>query len=158
MLPLDLLDTAELLLQSGRGKPTQASVRRAFSSIYYGLFHFVCRECADRLIGATVNCRNQRAWAQVYRALDHRDAKIRCKKIAKENDVLNFPIAIREVATLFATLQEKRHEADYDIRAQLTETDAFAYLATVRSAVVAFERAPIKHRRAFAAYILVKDR
>lgn len=94
----------------------------------------------------------------MYRALDHKAAKVRCKQLGKENHVLNFPPAIKDLAVLFVSLQEKRHEADYDPRSTLTTFDATTQLADVRDAIKRFERASKKHRKAFAAYILINLR
>jgi hypothetical protein len=156
--PLDLLDTAEFLLLANNGTPSQANIRRAYSSIYYALFHTLCQECADRIVGSTPNCRSQRAWEQVYRALDHGPAKKQCKKITNENHLLNFPAAIKDFAALLCTLQQKRHSADYAIRDQFSETDALTQMEIARIAIRKFLKAPIKHRKALAAYLLINQR
>lgn len=158
MRPLDLLDSADLLLLPPGQETTEANLRRAWSSIYYALFHFICHECADRIIGDSDDCRQQRAWNQVYRALDHGAAKTRCKTISKENHALNFPDAIKDVAGLFVTLQSKRHEADYDMSVVPTVTDVRHYISEVRSQVDRFSACEEKHRRAFVAYMLINRR
>lgn len=158
MQPLELIDTADILLASNGGNPTDSSIRRAMSAVYYGLFHYICAECADRLIGSSPECRRQRAWFQVYRALDHKAAKRRCKTISKENHSLNFPDAIMELSGLLVSLQEKRHEADYNPKAEITALDAETYGAAVRSSISQFEKSKIKHRRAFVSYLLVNHR
>ncbi len=48
----DLLDQAELLATSDARKPKQANLRRAVSSAYYGVFHYLDRESCNRLFGS----------------------------------------------------------------------------------------------------------
>lgn len=158
MQPLELLDSADLLLRPQGEETTEANLRRAWSSIYYAPFHVISEDCADRIIGDSDECRAQRAWHQVYRALDHGPGKVRCKTIAKENAHLNFPDGIRDVAALFVTLQNKRHEADYDMRSTPTSTDVRGYIAEVREVVERFLACDDKHKKAFAAYLLVHHR
>lgn len=156
MNPFDLLKTADALLSSAKGgRPTGASLRRAVSSAYYALFHCLARECADLLIGGSGSDRSEAAWQQVYRALEHGPAKTKCRK---QKVIRKFPVAIQIFAGTFAELQEKRHGADYDPLAQFTKSDVSFDIAAVGIAIAEFKSAPIKHRRAFCAYILFKDR
>ncbi len=156
MNPSDLLATARELLSPPRGgPPTEASLRRAISSAYYALFHFLARECADLLIGAGGSDRSDAAWRQVYRALEHGPAKTKCRK---REMMRRFPEGIRSFASVFAELQEKRHAADYDPSAQFTETDTSTDIAAVADTMAKFISAPVRDRRAFCAYILFKDR
>ena len=39
MKPLDLIEAARDMTESGRGRPTQAKLRRAVSTAYYAMFH-----------------------------------------------------------------------------------------------------------------------
>lgn len=55
-------------------------------------------------------------------------------------------------------LQEKRHRADYDPFAQFTKLDVSSDIVAVESAITELKSAPEKHRRAFCAYVLFKDR
>lgn len=155
MNPSDLLDTAYVLLSSAGGKPTEASLRRAVSSAYYALFHCLSRECADLLIGGSGSDRSDAAWRQVYRALEHGPAKTKCRK---QEAIRKFPVEIQIYASTFVELQEKRHSADYDSLAQVTESNVGASINAAGFAISVFESAPAKHRRAFCAYILFKDR
>ena len=151
MQPLDLLKTAELLIKGG-ARPMEANLRRAHSTVYYALFHCLARTCADALIGGTRNGRSQSAWQQTYRALQHKVAKNACR----HGRVAQFPDAIRDFANIFATMQLKRHLADYDPLARLTKSEVRADIELTRQAMADFCQAPMKDRRAFCAFVLFK--
>ena len=72
--------------------------------------------------------------------------------------IRKFPVQIQSFSKTFADLQEKRHSADYDPFAQFQELDVSTDLAAAETAITDFKSAPTKHRRAFCAYILFKDR
>lgn len=155
MKPLDLLKTSKVLLASAKGKPTDASLRRATSSAYYALFHCLARNCADLLIGGTSADRSNEAWKQVYRALDHNFAKDRCKDKAM---IKKFPRKIEDFANTFVTLQEKRHQADYDPGGNFLKSGVTYDIDLAEQAVKDFSSVGAKHRRAFCAYVLFKRR
>ena len=55
-------------------KPRQADLKRAISTAYYALFHAMAKDAADMLVGVGAD-RPDKAWTQLYRALQHGDAK-----------------------------------------------------------------------------------
>jgi hypothetical protein len=132
--PRELLASARILLRSKQGRPTDASLRRAVSAGYYALFHCVCHECADLLIGPRKSKRSEEAWRQVYRSLDHNAAKRRCRNPLIDN----FPSGIKGFADVFVTMQDKRHDADYNPRAQFTRSSVTNDLQVVESALLLF--------------------
>jgi uncharacterized protein (UPF0332 family) len=152
--PLDLVESADVLLSSSRGKPSQVSLRRATSSAYYAMFHCLARNCADLLVGGVNSDRSKHAWRQVYRALEHGIAKNACK----DRLVANFPQAIEDFASNFASMQEKRHAADYDPSIRLTKSEVATDVRTARKAIEQFRQVALKDRRAFAVYVLFKKR
>ncbi len=154
MKPLDLIDSANILVRSCKGKPSQVSLRRATSSAYYALFHCLSRTCADLLVGGSSAVRSKHAWRQTYRALEHGFAKSACK----DGIIAKFPKAIEDFANNFVALQEKRHAADYDPLVRLTKSEVVADIAAAKNAIVRFQAEPIKDRRAFAAHVLFKKR
>lgn len=155
MQPLDLIESANILVKSCRGKPSQVSLRRATSSAYYAMFHCLARNCADLLVGGTNAIRSKHAWRQTYRALEHAFAKNACKD---GSIVTKFPKAIEDFANNFVAMQEKRHAADYDPSVKLTKSEVVTDIKTAREAIVEFQKVPIKDRRAFAAHVLFKKR
>lgn len=153
MQPLDLLDTAADLL-AGNSRPREANLRRAQSTIYYAMFHCLCKQCADTLMGGTGATRSNKAWKQTYRALSHGKTKNSCghKQISK------FPDPIRNFANLFVSLQEKRHEADYDPHANFAKSGVKTDLTWAKQVIIDFMQAPMKDRRAFCAFVLFTTR
>lgn len=153
MIPRDLLAQAEHLTKLSPKRPKQANLRRAVSASYYAVFHALCWSNANVLAG-TGKAKPQRAWLQVYRAVDHAQAKSRCKSLTTRS----FPESIRAFSDAFVALQEHRHRADYSPVLHFTKQEATAIVGLARSAVVAIQRTRIKDRRAFAIHVLLNYR
>ena len=107
------------------------------------------------LVGGPSAGRSMHAWRQVYRALEHGTAKNACKT---QELVKKFPKDIEDFANAFVTMQAKRHKADYDPMERFFKSSVKQDIADVKNVIERFEKAPIKHRRAFAAYVLLKTR
>ena len=154
--PLDLISTARHLAKlGGTRRPRQSDLKRAVSTAYYALFHAMCQNCADSFIGGTNADRSASAWRQVYRSVDHGHAKSQCKN----KDMLEkFPKDIEDFAEQFYKLQIERHAADYDPNSKFFRTDVQATIDAAEVAMKAFAKVPIKHRRAFAAWVSLRDR
>jgi hypothetical protein len=115
----------------------------------------MARTCADLLVGGDGASKSKSAWAQVYRAVEHGFAKNACKDgliISK------FPRPIEDFANVFATMQVKRLNADYDPFAKFTKSEVAQDIATAERAMADFVKAPLKDRRAFCAFVLFKKR
>ena len=155
-----LLKVADDLLHMNKRRSQEAHLRRALSSIYYALFHFLAQSCADSFIGTQgAKNRSHKAWQQVYRALDHGAAKNACE--AAKN--MNFPQSIKKYASLFVEYQKKRHDADYNPYAN-TENDGFTkadildMIDQAEKAIEGMKTASPSDLKAFAAFILLKKR
>lgn len=157
MQPLELIDTAEQMLELNGGEPSEATLRRAISTAYYGSFHYLCRECADRLVGCKPNQRDRPAWRQAYRALMHRVAAERCKKVNGSNE-LNFPATVRDFAALFESMQTLRERADYDMRPGYTKLNTQAYVQNAREMIQKMAKVKPKHRTALAVFLVMPER
>jgi uncharacterized protein (UPF0332 family) len=153
LIPKDLLAQADHLFKLSPKRPKQANLRRAVSASYYAVFHALCWSNANVLVG-TGTTRPQRAWLQAYRAVDHGQAKARCK----ETSVRGFPATIQAFAESFVTLQEYRHRADYSPDQHFTKQEVSVIVGLARSAVTAMSRAPSRDRRAFAIHVLLNYR
>lgn len=119
------------------------------------MFHALCWNCADCLIGGKSANRSDPAWRQAYRTIDHNFAKNQCsngKVLAK------FPKEIEDFAAQFKILQEKRHEADYDPASRFTRLDVETFIDAAELAIKQFTKTRIKDRRAFAAWTAMKAR
>ena len=153
MKSLDLIKVAIVLLQSSRGKPSEASLRRATSTAYYAVFHCLATEGADLLIGGLNASRSKHAWVQTYRALEHGYAKSQCENL---NVIKKFPKAIEDFANAFVTLQKKRHEADYNPFARFSKSTVRADIDLAEQAIRAFRAESIADRRALCAWVLFR--
>ncbi|MYA87924.1 MAG: hypothetical protein F4X97_05655 [Boseongicola sp. SB0662_bin_57] len=155
MQPRDLISSARKILGDGQvGSPKQSDLKRAMSTAYYAMFHAICRNCADTLVGKTPAFRSQGAWNQAYRAVDHRFAKSQCRSATMPA----FPPEIADFAGQFASLQEKRHKADYDPSHRLTRHAVITEIDTADLAIKRLQNAAIKHKRAFAVWTVMKRR
>ena len=152
MIADDLLNIARRLTE---GSPTQTDLRRAISSIYYAVFHAVCQSNADTLVGDNPQFRDQLAWRQSYRALEHGYGKRRCQSARGDG---RFSPAVCELADRFALFQGRRHRADYDPDEIFTREEVLTAVTQVESAITDFSAVPAQERRAFAVYILMRER
>lgn len=108
------------------------------------------------VVGTGGAIRSARAWRQVYRALAHGEARNACRNGAV---MARFPQAVQDFANMFVAMQEKRHEADYDpAAARAFKSAVLADISAVEVAIADFVAADIKDRRAFAVWVLLKDR
>jgi hypothetical protein len=138
MLPEHLLEQAWHLAQRERTRPKQASLRRAISTAYYALFHFLIRESV-RQIGPSLSEDN---FNRVYRWFDH-GAMYRVAKAFSE-EVVRIPNSkdmlvqggrgIQFIAESFVYLQELRHMADYDPGTVFIRGDVLATIGRVSTA------------------------
>jgi hypothetical protein len=67
-----------------------------------------------------------------------------------------FPPAVQDFGNAFRTLQAKRHSADYDPSARFTKSAVAQDVASARLVIEDFSSVPIKHRRAFCVWVLLK--
>jgi hypothetical protein len=128
-------------------------MRRAVSTAYYAVFHALARMCADELIGGS-NAKRQ-AWGRVYRALEHKAAK----QTLLSSEAAAIAPAIVAFGRVFADLQEKRHEADYNpafFGFFFDETRAQVELA--RRAITDLNRLGPVERQALATLVLFRSR
>lgn len=142
-------------MKSGSGKPSQAQLRRAVSSAYYALFHVLCGNCADLLVGPSKSNRSRGAWRQAYRAVEHKFSRQAC---TNKKFVLLFPDEIQDFANTFVMMQIKRHEADYDPYFRTTKSEVASDIAIARQVIATFGSASKKDRRAFATFVVLKQR
>ena len=156
MLHDDLIATTKELVVSGRGRPRNSNLRRAVSTTYYALFHCLATDCADLLVGGRGANRSDAAWRQTYRALEHGIARRQCER----REINRFPSGIRDFAGAFVEAQINRHTADYDPRPdpQINKSDVAQGVQAAEYAIRRLRQSPIRDRRAFAIYVLLRHR
>ena len=128
--PEHLLDQALLLAKIDKTRPRQASLRRAISTAYYALFHFLT-------IAGSENWKKPRQRAALARAFDHRKMKVACGRTSGRQSPHSDSASgkhLRNVARTFVDLQELRHEADYDNSRVWTRTEVLEDIKLVRLA------------------------
>ncbi len=154
----DLIAIAQALargaVQPRIGRPRQAELRRALSTIYYAAFHAFASNNANTLIGTGPQARNDPAWELTYRAMDHRTARSRCE----HQSMSRFPMEIRQIGTLFARLQARRNRADYVPRTQYRRSEVLQLATETELAIEAFEATNPNQRRSFAAHLVFRER
>jgi uncharacterized protein (UPF0332 family) len=150
----DLLSQAEALALLDAQKPKQVNLRRAMSSAYYAVFHYLVHEACCVQIGTQ---HGQVPFRQVLgRAFTHSVMKQACTSFGggtlkdavikglPRNPVGSYviPVAIQAIAATFVELQEKRHLADYDLTERFRRSDVLALIEQARNDVEKFAALP----------------
>lgn len=150
MQPSDLIFVSRSLLELRRkGKPRQADLNRALSTAYFAMFHALCRNCADCLVGKNKLSRSELAWIQAYRAVEHGFARNQCRN---RTTMEKFPEEIRDFASNFVDLQEKRHLADYDPSYRFTRNEVLTWIEGAETTIKKLQTSQIEDRKAFAVW------
>ena len=159
MNPRDLVKIAHFLATVGvasrLGRPRQADLRRAVSALYYALFHALAHCGADTLAGAGRRGHNHLRWQQIYRSLEHRQAR---NRLNNRTELQKFPLAMQRFARLFVDLQALRHAADYSPAATFDRPAVTQLVAEAEQHIIGLENAASVDRRDFAIYVLFRDR
>jgi uncharacterized protein (UPF0332 family) len=144
----DLLEQARHLANREPKRPRQASLRRAISTAYYSLFHF--------LTTATVrNWRTVRQRAVLARAFDQRKMKEVCAKTRnKQFPGANAPVVkhLKNVAATFVALQQQRHSADYDNSKRWTRTEVLTQIESAQAAFDSWAAISMKKSRRISCF------
>jgi hypothetical protein len=112
----ELLDSALVLYRTN--PETQATMRRAISTAYYALFHFLIED-------ACANWTRPEQRARLARMFEHRRMAEASRSRVKDykNAVGSAEFLLFSVASAFSQLQELRHYADYDLSYTLATSD-----------------------------------
>lgn len=140
---------------SSSKRPRQSDLKRAISTAYYAMFHALCENCADCLIGGKSANRSSPAWRQAYRSVEHKYSKSQC---SNKQTMSKFPKDIEDFAHLYHELQVDRHSADYDPISSYSRSDTIGKIDAAELAIKALKSSSIKDRRAFAAWTAMKNR
>jgi len=150
-----LLQIAADPAEANTRRPRRTDLCRAVSTAYHALFHCLARACADALAGKIGPNSNRRsAWRHVYRALDHGEAKKRCRQAATQQ----LPKEMKDFAETFVSLQRRRHLADYDPDFPFSKSEVIEDIEQAQSVIARFSDVPRDHLRAFTIQVLMKTR
>jgi uncharacterized protein (UPF0332 family) len=152
-LSSDVLKQAKDLASHDPNRPKDASIRKAISTAYYALFHFLLDEASGMLVGASPSDKALRHL--LSRCFQHGRMVTACTKIvglvktpgSASSVYVPFAGSIRNQANdlqvvekTFKNLQEHRHRADYDLGQRYTRAQALKSIADVEDAMRAWKR------------------
>ena len=139
----DLLAQADALLVADPRRPKQANLRRAVSSAYYALFHFLIEEATILTVGGAGASKPLRQL--VGRGFSHTAMKSASFEMGKPTpfDLLKpfwprygVPASaeLQRLAESFVRLQQERHRADYDLGRPFARDEARLVVDKAREA------------------------
>ena len=111
----------------GQGQPRNINLRRAVSSAYYAVFHAIVLAATDHMLPAATTEERHR----LARSFSHNNLRLACEFVATPNKApeeartiattASANAALVDVAEALLSLQEARHNADYDHLADFTK-------------------------------------
>jgi hypothetical protein len=159
----DLLDQATLLAGRDPTRPKQANLRRAVSSAYYAIFHYLVDQACRELLGTQNEKSGYRH--ELARAFDHgcmkeacvafRDVSLPKRMTSALPATFGIPPELQFVAETFVQAQEKRHIADYDLSIRFTRWDVAGFILEVERAISTFETIASVNSRQFSLVCLL---
>jgi uncharacterized protein (UPF0332 family) len=152
-----LIAQARRLARLDPSRPKQANLRRAVSSAYYAVFHFLTDQACRIAIGGQ---HDQAPYRHVLgRAFAHNVMKAACVSFAGGTLKASvskglppgfaFPAEIRDIATIFLNLQEQRHLADYDLTERFRRSDVLILVDRAEVTIQQFKNVPASNEKKF---------
>lgn len=124
----ELLDSA--VATSQVHPQTQANLRRAVSTAYYALFHYL----VDEACGNWLRQEQRRKLSRVFEHKQMSDASKRCAGQYKNAAAGTPESDLHSVASAFHQLQRRRHTADYDLSEVFSDDEVDLDIRSVRNA------------------------
>jgi uncharacterized protein (UPF0332 family) len=143
-------------------QPHQEDLRRAISTAYYGLFHFVLTAAADMVVGD--DRRSTRQYGLAYRSVDHSSLRKLCSQLSgtRPQNVALVPSGgfgtIADFARISGNLYELRNLADYDPSRTFTPEEARVAISDARHAISRFRAGSKEQQEGFLTLVLFKSR
>lgn len=145
-LDVQLMRQARRVARLDPRRPQQGNLRRAVSTAYYSLFHFLVRHACRVIVGTSSDLRPYRT--MLSRAFQHSVMEKACKSFAGTTFPkgiqrrlpagFTIPAELTVVAQTFRDAQEKRHLADYDPGEQFRRSDVLALIRDIEDARSSF--------------------
>jgi hypothetical protein len=76
----------------------------------------------------------------------------------KKAVLAKFPKEIQDFANVFLQMQIKRDDADYNPDRTVFKSSVLTDISMAEASIEVFNKAPIQDRRAFAAFVMLKQR
>jgi len=118
--------------------PAEANLRRGVSTAYYALFHLIVGEAMIRIVA------DPALRSRVARSFQHDKMQQVCKEYSQARldnagqltigSGVVIPVQLRDLGTHFVSLQNARHEADYNTGTTLTHEEADTQVLTAETA------------------------
>jgi len=149
-----ILTAKKLICDDPNGQlPTEYDCRRAVSTAYYSLFHFI----ADRAVHQLAFNSSPEFQKRVHRSIDHNRIESYCNFLTNQAQPADQKIFT--FAGMFKTLKEQRHTADYDFYSMSpSKQEAQIAISSAESATVLFSQATQIGRSDFVVGIMTKAR
>jgi hypothetical protein len=138
-------------------KPKQGNLRRADSSAYYALFHFLVDQACRLVVGSQ---HKQAPFRQVLgRAFEHGTMKSACVSFAGGTlkvtvakglpPTFSIPVEIKLLAGFFVDLQLQRHFADYDLTERFHRSAVLGLIKQTETCITQFKNLAATDEKAF---------
>ncbi len=139
---LDLIEQSRALATRERGKPKQASLRRATSAVYYALFHLLSGEASRRVLPRGL----KRLGPRLARAVTHENVRRTAVAIASGGTIpllgsVSIPSGLDLFARLVLDLHEMRQFADYDLTRRFTRGEVLGFIERAEEAIAVWRSA-----------------
>lgn len=155
------LENARAIAALDKGRPRQASLRRAVSTAYYALFQALCEMCADELVGWN---KPWESFTPIFRAVEHG----RAAQTLLQRNMANTP-EWQRLGFVFKELQTAREWADYNPEPRpkfehgtkdspFTRSVALTFIELAEEAVQILDRLPAGERLKLATRLVAKTR
>ncbi len=161
MIYNDLIDLAGTIAELDPKRPRQANLRRAVSTAYYAVFHYLVHEVCCVQLGSQNSQKDYRhALARAFVHTSMRDAcssfnggtlkEAIIKGLPRDaNGNYPIPIEIRDLAGTFVELQQKRHLADYDLSDTFRKGEVLRLIKQAKTHVEGFRTLAASDTRKF---------
>ena len=166
LLHAQLFDQARHLARKEPRRPLPSSLRRAVSTSYFALHHYLVREATRALLGTS---KERTALRDLLaRAFDPRSMSEACRRFARPRlrrelaacaEEASLPRDLRRVAWTYLTLRHHRLRADYDPDAEFEREEAELLLGMAEEALRSWRRVRgSSAARIFLLALLLGDR
>ena len=130
-------------------------LRRALSTNYYALLHFVCNSAADLYVGEDERSRRKPAWRHIYRGVNHGTVLAGCRD---KEFVRLFPYAFEYFALTYLNAHGWRISVVYDPFGTTELSLVLKMIAETETALEGFELSDRDDRKAFLARLMFPKR